>query len=240
MRSIIVIASVLALTSPSFAAEEATAPAAGEEIATPVASEVMPPPIAVEESATAATPSAPTWEISLKAGGHFPQIANKLGTNFDAILKVGYGVALERRLQIFADFAYSQPARTSSGTDMRLGASGAEYTSTITVRDLTTTLGAEYLIPVDSHLWLPYAGVGLQLHFLKSDVKGNAAGTSFGDTSETSTQVGGVVFGGTGIRLGPGLILGELRFGFATVSQKVTGSANVGALSVLLGYGLLL
>jgi hypothetical protein len=211
--SSILIASVLAFARPSLAQEE--------------------------EVVAEATKPAPAWEISLKAGGHFPQITGKLSTNFDAILKVGYGVAFDRRLQVFADFAYSQPARTSSGTDARLGASGADYSTTITVRDFTTTLGADFFFPLASAWrWLPYAGAGLQLHFLRSDVSGGAAGETFGDTSETSTQVGVVVFGGTGFRLGPGLVLGEVRFGLAPVSQKVTGSSNVGALSILLGYGL--
>jgi hypothetical protein len=70
---------------------------------------------------------------------------------------------------------------------------------------------------------------GLQLRFLRSDVSGSG-GSAFGDTSETSTQIGGALFGGVGLHARPGLVLGELRFGFAPVSQTVTGSANVGAL----------
>ncbi|HXI60360.1 MAG TPA: hypothetical protein VNO55_30065 [Polyangia bacterium] len=183
--------------------------------------------------------SAPAFELSLKAGGHFPQLTNKLGTNFDAILKFGYGVAVDRRLQLFIDLGYSQPAHDTSATDPRLGMAGAMYQSTVTVRALSTTVGGQFFfLPMNSFL-LPYGGLGLQLHFVKSTVTGSG-GNAFGDNDETSTQIGGAAFGGLGLHLGPGLLLGELRFGYAGIGQKVTGDANIGALSVLLGYGLLL
>jgi opacity protein-like surface antigen len=238
MRIAILALLSLPLAARAFAADEfGDEPAPPAAAAEPVAAVESAPPVPAAEEAVTRS-AMPAWEISLKAGGHFPQVTNRLGSNFDAILKVGYGVALD--LQVFADFAYSQPSHTSKGTDPRLGAAGAEYSTTLTVRDFATTVGADYFLPLATQRWLPYAGLGLTVHFLKTDVTGSAGGASFGDTSETSTQVGGVVFAGTGFRLGPGMVVGELRFGFAPVSQKVTGSANIGALSVLLGYGLLL
>lgn len=179
-------------------------------------------------------------EISLKAGGHFPQITNDLSTNFDAILKVGLGVAAERRLQVFAELGYTQPTHEVSIMDPRLGATGATFESEMIVRDLSTALGLSYFFKDMSSLWLPYAGAALQFHFLKSEVDGSSTMLPFGHYEETSTQVGGFLFGGIGFHLGPGMILGELRFRYAPVDQKVTGDANVGALSVLLGYGLML
>lgn len=177
-------------------------------------------------------------ELSLKAGGHFPQVSNKLQTSFDAAVKFGYGVALERRLQVFIELGYSQPSYKVKDTDGRLGTSGEDYVSTIKVRDLGLTLGGAYFIPVPVPLLLPYAGAGLQLHFVRSVVQG-AGAMSFGRTDETVTKVGGVLFGGTGFKVGPGLLLGELRFGYTPISQKVTGPANIGHLSVLLGYGIM-
>ena len=185
-------------------------------------------------------PPAPMFEVSLKAGGHFPQLTNELGTNLDALLKVGVGVALERRLQVFGELGYTQPTHKATVPgDARLGASGAGYTSTMTVRELNTSLGLAYFFaPLQDHL-LPYAGAGLRLHFVKSTVEGGAPAAAFGKNEETSTQVGGQAFGGLGLRLGPGLALGELRFSYAGIGQKVTGDANIGSVSVLLGYGLL-
>lgn len=191
-------------------------------------------------TATTAPAAVPTVELSLKAGGHFPQLTNHLGTNFDAILKAGFGVALEKRLQLFIDFGYTQPTHGTTANDARLGSAGAGYQSDLTVRELSTMVGGQFFFSPMTSFLLPYAGLGLQLHFVKSIVTGSGGGMSFGENDETSTQVGGAAFGGLGLHLGPGMLLGELRFAYAPIGQKVTGQANIGALSVLLGYGLLL
>jgi hypothetical protein len=182
----------------------------------------------------------PALEISLKAGGHFPQVTNKLGTSFDGILKVGYGVALDHRLQLFIEGGYTQPTHETSATDPRLAAAGADYKTTLTVKTLSTNLGLAYWIPAGSSFVNPYAGAAFHVAFVKSVVEGSGGGQSFGENDETSTQYGGLAFGGVGLRLGPGLLLGELRFTYAGISEKVTGSANIGALSALIGYGLML
>lgn len=191
------------------------------------------------EAEARADAPAPSLELSLKAGGHFPQLTNALGTSFDVIFKVGYAPFGTRQLQLFADVGYSQPSHVLSADDPRLGADGAAYTSTLTVQDLATTFGAAWFFLPPSESLAPYAGAGLRIHFLKATVDG-AAGEAFGHYQETDTRVGGVAFGGVGYRLGPGRILGELAFGYAPVDQRVTGTTNIGALSVLLGYGLML
>lgn len=192
------------------------------------------------ETTVSSEPASPhLLELSLKAGGHFPQLVSPLQTSFDGVLKVGYGFALDGQLQLFGELGYSQPQHTVSGSDPRLGSGGADYSSTVTVQDLSTTLGLTYfLTPTASH-WLPYLGAGLSAHFLKDPVEGTSD-SAFGLNSETSTHFGGVAFAGLGLRLGPGLLLGELRFGFTPISELVTGPSNAGALSVLLGYGLML
>lgn len=249
MRITIILSLCLSLTARAFADDALAPPAALTE----------PPPVAPIETPTDTTATSPAiteattvpeaapasaalrpWEISLKAGGHFPQIANRLGSTFDVIAKVGYGVALQRRLQLFADFAYSQPSHTSSDTDPRLVGAGGEYSSKLTVRDFTTTFGAGYFFRLPYPRMMSYAGAGLQLHFLWSGVSGSTPCAYFGDQTESSTRIGGVAMVGAGYQLGPGVILGELRFGFTPVSQKVTGSGNIAALSLLVGYGLFL
>ena len=192
--------------------------------------------------ATAAADGPPgALELSVRAGGHFPQLVNPLGTSFDGIVKVGYGVTGDRRLQLFVELGYTQPAKTSSATDPRLAEMGASYRSTLTVHDLSNTVGATYFIPAGQSWLLPYAGAGLQIHYLRSlEVASTEGGVVLGDHREAATRTGATVFGGAGFRLGPGLVLGELRFGYAPVSQRVTGTGNIGALSVLLGYGVIL
>ena len=150
----------------------------------------------------------------------------------------GYAPFEPRQLQFFVDLGYSQPGQTLSAKDPRLGADGGTYSSQLVVRDLATTVGAAWFFKKPSEQLLPYAGAGLRVHFLKAEVEGNA-GPSFGQYQETDTRVGGVAFGGVGYHLGPGLLLGELAFGYAPVDQRVTGTTNIGALSVLVGYGVM-
>lgn len=178
-------------------------------------------------------------EISLKAGGHFPQLMSPLGTTFDGVLKLGYSPLENKQIQFFTELGYSQPSYTFSGSDPRLGDGGEDFTSTLTLRDLNTSLGAAYFfLPLDSVL-VPYAGAGVRAHFLRFEVEA-AGGSDFGRHEETATRFGGMVFGGAGFHLGPGLLLGEVRVGYAPVEEVVSGVTNIGHLSVMLGYGLLL
>lgn len=182
--------------------------------------------------------SLPSVELSLKAGGHFPQVVNALDTSFDGILKLGYAPFAGRQLQLFADVGYSQPAHKLSSSDPRLSTSGAEYSSTLVVKDLATTVGLSYFILPPDQFLVPYVGAGARVHFLRSEVEGSAD-SAFGEHVEMDSQLGGVGFAGVGLRLGPGLLLGELAMGYAPVDQRVTGTSNIGALSALLGYGLM-
>ncbi len=191
---------------------------------------------------TAAAPAAPerdpaSIEISLVGGAHFPQLVNKLGTSFDGMLRLGYAPPiLSRRLQIFADLGYSQPPNKVTGSDPRLD--GGSYSSTLVVHDLSASLGLKFFLLPTTGTIVPYAGAGLRVHFLRTDVSGTGA-TAFGQYKETATQVGGVFLLGAGFHLGPGWVLAEADFGYAPVDQRVTGTTNIGALSILLGYGLL-
>ncbi len=182
---------------------------------------------------------APSLEISLKAGGHFPQVLSKLGLSFDTSINVGFAPFSGHQLQFFIGLGYSQPGQTVAASDSRLGASGSDYTSTMVMRDLSTSLGTKYFFVPPSHFLVPYAGLGLRVHFLRADVQGTG-GADFGKYRETDTRFGGLVFAGAGLHLGPGLLLAELTFDYSPIGQRVTGEANVGALAVVLGYGLLL
>jgi opacity protein-like surface antigen len=197
-------------------------------------------PALADDAALATASSGPLGlEVSLKAGGHFPQLMNPLGTSFDGVLKVGYAPLGNKQIQALLELGYTRPSYTFSGTDPRLGEEGAAYQSTLTVHDLGITLGGAYFfVPLERNL-LPYAGAGLTTHLLRYDVEAQG-GAAFGAHRETATRLGGVVMGGAGFRLGPGLILGELRVGYAPVAEVVSGVSNVGHLSLMLGYGLML
>jgi hypothetical protein len=178
-------------------------------------------------------------EVSLKAGGAFPQLMNPLSTTFEGVLKVGFSPLANKQLQLLAEAGYSQPSYSFASSDSRLGEASRDFHSTLTVRDLGTLFGAQYFFrPLDQVL-IPYAGAGLQVHFLAMDVEADGGG-DFGAHRETSTRAGGAAFGGAAFKLGPGLLLGELRAGYAPVKEVVSGVSNIGRVSVMLGYGILL
>ncbi len=193
--------------------------------------------LAEELKVEQATPEPKQLEVSLVGGAHFPQLTNKLNTSFDGMLRIGWAPPVaSRRLQIFVDLGYSQPTNTVKGSDARLD--GASYSSTLTVQDLSTTVGLKFFILPTTDAIVPYLGAGLRFHFLKTNVTGTGA-SAFGQYHETATEIGGVGFFGAGFHLGPGWVLAELAFGYAPVDQQVTGTTNIGALSLLLGYGVL-
>ena len=80
-------------------------------------------------------------------------------------------------------------------------------------------------------MWPARDGVGPAFYFLARKV------TSLGlEQTETSTQVGFKLTAGADLRIGPGAIIGEIRFPFAMVGQRTTGDSNVGAVSIVVGY----
>ena len=227
LASLFAAAPLLAAPAKTTAAPKAAAPAA--------------PPKTTVTPAAPATPPAqpqqlPQFEIALKAGGHFPEVWNKLGPSYDLVLKAGWAPLEDRRLQTFVELGYSQPSKTSSGFDPRLGAGGANYSTNLSVRDLSTRVGAQWSF-IGSLPVTPYAGAALRLDFVKSVVTGSAAGVPFDEYRETGTQFGGMVFGGVAYRLWRGELLGEVAFSYTPIRQRVTDKANIASTSLLLGYG---
>ena len=83
---------------------------------------------------------------------------------------------------------------------------------------------------------VPYAAAGLDLHFVQSDIEGDAGGEPLGNNDEVSTKVGFALRAGAGYRLGPGLITGELSFAWAPLDHRITGDEHLGRLAILVGY----
>lgn len=196
-------------------------------------------PVFAQEVAASATPPAPepAFEVSLKAGVHLPQIANPLQTSFDGVLKLGYGLPfLQRRLQAFVDFGYTQPSVTVTGSDARVP--GGTFTSTTILRDFGLSLGLAFFILEPSRALVPYVSAAVRLHLLLAETSGEAGGSPFGGWQETDTRLGAAFAAGAGYRLGPGRVLGELAFNIVPVEQRLTGSSNASSMSLLLGYGL--
>ena len=82
-----------------------------------------------------------------------------------------------------------------------------------------------------SSRWSPHASVGPVIYMLSHEVRSLDV-----EHSETSTQAGFLLRLGADYRLGPGALIGEVRFPFAAVGQRTTGESNVGAVSIAVGY----
>lgn len=217
MRKIIVSLVALALPALAVAQENPAPPPASTSAPAPQASSDQPIGI----------------EIAPKVGGILP--FSKLGGSWNADLELGWvSPLLNHQLAFVVDTGYAQPTHGQKVTDARVG--GGSYNFTLTQRELNVFVGPKYFIaPVSSEL-LPYVGAGVKVHLLKSDVVGDAAGSPFGQNSETSTQVGGALRGGLGIKLGPGHLIGELELAYGGLNATITGKSNVADASLQLGY----
>jgi hypothetical protein len=170
-----------------------------------------------------------------KVGGLIP--VSELGPHVSVRLGGGYILpVLQRRLAAVIDFGYSQSTTESTIDDPRLGESGASYSYTMTQRDLNLFVGPQVFI-LDPFNWLvPYAAIGLDLHFLRSVVEGEGGSEPLGDNDEISTKAGLAVRGGVGYRLGPGIITGEVTFSWAPIDHDITGDSHLGRFAFLVGY----
>lgn len=170
-----------------------------------------------------------------KVGGLIP--VGKLDPHVSVRLGAGYLLpVLKRRLAAVIDLGYSQTTTSDTIDDPRLGESGASYSYTMTQRDLNLFIGPQVFILDPFRRLVPYAALGLDLHFLRSVMEGEGNGGDLGGNDETSTKVGFALRGGVGYRLGPGIITGELTFSWAPITHDITGDSHLGRLAILVGY----
>jgi hypothetical protein len=201
----------LLLVTPALAhADEPTS----QPAAVQAKSEVTPPMLILGLGAGVYIPTSslgPSFLVGIDGAFQLPVLARKLG--------IGFGLA------------YSQPTTSGGISDGRLAtATGrADYDSLM--RELVLDVLLSYRILPWSSRWSPQIGIGPAFYFLAHKV------TSLGlEQTETSTQVGFKLSAGADFRIGPGAIVGELRFPFAMVGQRTTGDSNVGAVSIVVGY----
>ncbi|MBI5478386.1 MAG: hypothetical protein HY906_05985 [Deltaproteobacteria bacterium] len=213
------------------------APAAAQEPAPP-ASAAAPDP--VPAATAAARPAAPgAFGIGAKLGVVLPQVATELQTTVGAELELSYAVpVLGRRLAPFFGIGYAQPKiARSSLEDPRLPGS---YDGTQTQRELTLAFGLlGRLMPLESR-WNAYAGAGVRIYLLETVTVGSTGAAAFGENREQSTRVGGIFLVGGEFRLWRGSVLLELQYGHSRLPHWVTGEVTTGALTIALGYRLML
>lgn len=180
--------------------------------------------------------------LGAKVGGGFG--VSDLGATPVFELELGYapdlGASLGHSLEIFLIGQYAQPGLDGSSEPDPRFPGGAAFSYEVTQQMLSLALGALLRFDVGSALLMPYGGLGARLYLLNTKIEGEAAGEPLGSSSESATNFGLVVLGGLEIFAGPGAVLGELSFGWAALDGYILRETDVGALSLAVGYRVML
>jgi hypothetical protein len=174
--------------------------------------------------------------VGLHAGLVLPQLQSELGTTAGIELEAGYRVW--RGLAPFLALGYAQPGVDGDLSDPRLEA--GDYTTETRQRELTLTVGALWRFMAPGATLNAYAGLGARAWMLETITNGAAGAADFLENRETSTRYGGAVLGGAEYRLGPGAGVLELDIGGSDLPHLITGDVATTAVSLFVGYRLLL
>jgi hypothetical protein len=202
-----------------------------------------------EAEADDASPVQSRADIGLVLGG---KVGGGVGAPFSDFgatpvleLELGYllpvGGALDRHFELFVTGQYVQPTvdGKASEPDSRLPGDGIVRYD-VTQQELALSLGALYRFDLDNPLIMPYGGLGGRMYLLNTKVEGSAGGAAYGENEETQTDFGLLLLGGIELFLGPGALLAELSFGWASLDGFVMRDTNLGALHLSVGYRLML
>lgn len=179
--------------------------------------------------------------LGVKAGVYVPSIINDLNPHADLALEVGYMLPfLERRLALAFEAAWAPPGVSDGKSDPRLGDSGGDWDFDVTTQELKLSFGPMFRFLPPGETFVPYVGMLARAYLIETTVTGSGDGQSFGENSEVSTEWGFVTMLGGELRLGPGVALLEVTFGWSDLPHRITGDTSTGAMSFLLGYRFML
>jgi hypothetical protein len=180
--------------------------------------------------------------LGAKVGGGFG--TGDFGATPVFELELGFapdlGDSLGHALEIFLIGQYAQPGLDGSSESDPRFPGGAAFSYDVSQQMFSLSLGALWRFDVGSDLLMPYAGLGGRLYLLKTKIEGEAGGEPLGDSSETQSKVGLVLLGGLEAFVGPGALLGELSFGWASLDSYILRDTDAGALSLAVGYRVML
>jgi len=184
------------------------------------------------------------FTVGARVGASFGQVASELGMSPTGELQMSWQMPFANRMVgLMFGMGYSAPSASSqpgSYGDTRLGQNASSISYTTTVKDFAITLGPQIFFPLAHAPLIPYLAGGLKTHFTTVETEGSAGGQAFGTNREPRTRLGYFVRGGTGVRLGPGMLSFDLGFEGSPVDDAITGSANAGGLITSLGYFIML
>lgn len=177
-----------------------------------------------------------------KVGGGFPQVFGEFDTTFAGELELGYTLpVLDRSIEVFLSGQYAAPTSesTDAGPDERLPGDGT-WSYDLTMHQVILTLGGLYRLDVGSDLVVPYGALGGRMYLWQTDVTGESNGESFGEYEEQDTDFGGYAALGADFFVGPGSLLVEVQFGYASVDNFILRDTDTGTLNAVIGYRLFL
>ncbi|WP_168210531.1 porin family protein [Persicimonas caeni] len=232
-------------------------PAEGEEMAEPMAEDEAVEPMADEDATVGAEMEVGADDeliyqqgglsglglvIGAKVGGGFPQLTSEFDTTFTGELELGYTLpVLDRSIEVFLSGQYAAPSseETEAGPDERLPGDGT-WSYEATMHQVVLTLGGLYRLDVGSDLVVPYGALGGRMYLWQTDVDGEADGQPFGEYEEQDTDFGGYAALGADFFLGPGSLLVEVQFGYASVDNFILRDTDTGSLNAVIGYRMFL
>jgi hypothetical protein len=188
-------------------------------------------------------------DVGLVFGGKVGAGLGKPFSDFGATpvfeLELGYapnlGASLGHPLEIFLAGQYAQPGLDGSADEADPRVPGSEpFSYEVTQQMVTMSLGALWRFDISSDLVMPYGGLGARMYLLNTHAKGSVGGEAFSESNETQNAFGLVLLGGVDIFVGPGALLAELSFGWAGLDGYIMRDTNLGALSLAVGYRVVL
>jgi len=192
----------------------------------------QPPPAVEIQPPTEVVAAAPApWRFAIAPSVGLVVPTSKLGATVVGGLELDLALpVLERRLVLALDASITHPTHSGTGTDARVG--GA-YSYDVGVTEFKVGLDLVFRFLTADRPIVPYLGVGPILHMLRTTETTDLAP---GDNTEQNTKVGVEVVGGVDFRLGPGMLLGEVRWVYSTLDHLWTGETNAGNVTVGVGY----
>ena len=212
---------------PGTAAEPGTA---GEAQAEPVAAQLE---AGMDVQVESLSSTEPTWNIGLAPRIGLAVPTSKLSPFVSLGLEIGYRLpAMEKRLSVLLDVAYTKPSHDETLNDPRVG---GDANFEIDESEFKVGLGGSFRLFTDEKALVPWAGVAAVMQRLSS-TETNALAP--GENTSTDTRFGGELSAGADYRLGPGYALGEARMVLTDLDDLITGNSNAGNVNLSLGYRL--
>jgi hypothetical protein len=166
-----------------------------------------------------------------RAGGLIP--FSKASLTYEVGLELGAQLALDGLLGAMIEVSYRRPTRSITVSDAHV--SGGSYSAKIADPEIAVFLGPRAMIDLGG-LVVPFAALGLGVHFVRSEVSGGLSTAAFEDISEHSTRFGLGARAGAGVHVWEGLAAASLALDLAGLDHRLSGGASLSSISLAVSY----